>query len=66
MTPTEPSYSTTAGPKYSNIAENKEKDLKNNHLKMIEVPKDEMLSPVMISRKMKSNNERKTKENSKK
>lgn len=33
----EPSYPTTAGPEYSNIAEGKEKFLKTHYMKKVEV-----------------------------
>ena len=38
----EPSYATTAGHEYSNLAETQEKDLKTNYRKMMELLKEKM------------------------
>lgn len=54
MSPLEPSCPITAGPKYSSIAEAQEKDLKTNYIKITEVPKEEAISPLKISRKADS------------
>ena len=37
MSPQEPSYPTTAGPEYFNIAKEQERDLKTNFIKMIAI-----------------------------
>ena len=42
MAPPEPSYPTTARPKYSNIAEAQENNLKINFMRMTKVLKEEM------------------------
>jgi hypothetical protein len=52
MFPSEPSNSTTAGPKYSNIAEAQEKDFKTSCVEIIKVLKEEM-NKSLDSRKTK-------------
>lgn len=42
MAPSEPSYSTTTSPGYSNIFETQENDIKFNLVKMIEAFKEEV------------------------
>jgi len=57
--PLELSHPTTAGPKYSNIAEAQEKDLKTNCIEMIEVLSEEMNKSFTKSRKAQQINWRK-------
>lgn len=42
MPPPEPSYPTSASPKYCNTTEAQEKDVKTNLMKIIELHKEEM------------------------
>jgi hypothetical protein len=42
MTPTEPSYPTTASPEYPNTPESQESNFKSNLIKMTEVFKEEI------------------------
>lgn len=46
MSPLEPSYTTTAGPEYSNTAEAQENDITTNARKMVEVLTEEMNKSV--------------------